>query len=66
LMYGNMSVGIVTIEIPPRIAIRSAITTKVYGLRSASLTIHILAIRSDALAWPLDMVKEHRDHRRGE
>src|SRR5260370_12079416 len=55
LMYGNISVGMVTIEIPPRIAIKSAITMKVYGRRSASLTIHIFAIRSEALGWPLDL-----------
>src|SRR5260370_40346801 len=61
LMYGNISVGMVTIEIPPRIAIKSAITMKVYGRRSASLTIHIFAIRSGALAWPLELVKKDRD-----
>jgi hypothetical protein len=31
----------VTIEIPPRIVIRSAITMNVYGRSSASLTIHM-------------------------
>src|SRR5580693_9426517 len=37
-----MSTGIVTIATPPRIAIRSAMTTNVYGRRSASLTIHMM------------------------
>ena len=42
-MYGNISVGIVTIEMPPRITINNPITTKVYGRRNASLTIHIMS-----------------------
>jgi hypothetical protein len=65
-MYGNISVGMVAIEIPPRIAIKSAITMKVYGRRSASRTIHIFAIRYEALALPLGLVKKDRDHWRGE
>src|SRR5262249_17335524 len=40
-MYGKMSTGIVVIEMPPRIATSSAITTKVYGRLSASRTIHM-------------------------
>jgi hypothetical protein len=43
LMYGNISVGMVTTEIPPRMAISSAITMKVYGRRNASRTIHIVS-----------------------
>jgi len=39
--YINIPVGIVTIEIAPRMAISSPITMKVYGRRNASLTIHI-------------------------
>src|SRR5580765_7674692 len=36
-----MSTGIVAIDRPPRMAMSSAMTTKVYGRRSASLTIHM-------------------------
>src|SRR5579871_2211203 len=39
-IWGKMSVGILAIATAPRTTIRIAITTKVYGLRSASLTIH--------------------------
>src|SRR5438045_9420218 len=41
-MLGKISVGMVRIEIPPRMAIRIDITTNVYGRRSASRTIHIM------------------------
>ncbi len=41
LIYGKMSIGMETIETTPRTAISSARTTKVYGRRSASRTIHI-------------------------
>src|SRR5262245_27458031 len=40
-MYGKMSTGVVAIATPPRMAIRTAATTNVYGRRRASLTIHI-------------------------
>src|SRR5215831_859851 len=40
-IYGKISTGRVAIATPPRIAISTAITTNVYGRRSASLTIHI-------------------------
>jgi hypothetical protein len=40
LIYGKMSVGILAIEATPSTSIRIAITTKVYGRRRASLTIH--------------------------
>src|SRR5262245_5517577 len=39
-----MSTGIVAIATPPRMPINSAMTTKVYGRRSASLTIHMIAV----------------------
>src|SRR3954449_11559721 len=39
LMLGNMSVGVCSAEATPKIMISSAITTKVYGRRSASLTM---------------------------
>ena len=53
LMYGNMSVGMVTIEITSSMAISSAITMKVYGRRSASLAIDIY----------LSVLAHSRDHR---
>jgi hypothetical protein len=40
-MFGKMSVGVRRIETTPRIKSRMDATTKVYGLRSASRTIHI-------------------------
>src|SRR5258708_2005040 len=42
LMFGKMSVGVRKIEIVPRIKIRIASTTNVYGRFSATLTIHIV------------------------
>src|SRR5882762_5960488 len=42
LMFGKMSVGVRKIESVPRIKIRIANTTNVYGLFSATLTIHIM------------------------
>src|SRR6266403_571810 len=41
LISGKMSIGMEAIETAPRTAISSARTTKVYGRRSASRTIHI-------------------------
>src|SRR5690349_3365200 len=41
-MYGKMSTAMVAMADPPRMAIRIAITTNVYGRLRASLTIHIL------------------------
>src|ERR1700722_2968136 len=41
LMLGKMSVGVRRIERTPMTKIRMDITTKVYGLRNASRTIHI-------------------------
>jgi len=41
LISGKISTGVVRIAPMPRIRIRIAITTKVYGLSNASLTIHI-------------------------
>src|SRR5579872_70161 len=38
-----MSTGIVTIAVTPRMAIRTAITTEVYGRRRANWTIHMTA-----------------------
>ncbi len=46
-----MSTGIVTIATPPRIAMRSAMTTNVYGRRSASLTIHMMVFQSLSRLW---------------
>ena len=40
-MFGKMSVGVRRIENTPSSVIRMASTKKVYGRRSASLTIHI-------------------------
>src|SRR5882762_3693356 len=40
-MLGKMSVGIETIDSNPSTAMSSETTTKVYGRRRASLTIHI-------------------------
>ena len=42
LMAGKMSTVMVTIAPTPRTEIKRAMTTNVYGRRSASLTIHIL------------------------
>src|SRR6266849_8886090 len=42
LMFGKMSVGVRKIESVPRIKIRIASTTNVYGRFSATLTIHII------------------------
>ncbi len=50
LMSGKMSVDIVTYAKPPRTAIKIAITTKVYGRRRASLTIHMMARLKDSTA----------------
>src|SRR5262245_2377570 len=49
LMCGKMSVGVRRLVSPPRMAMRLAITAKVYGRRSASRTIHMLgrALRLD-------------------
>ena len=44
-MYGKISTGMVTMAVPPSSAINTDIVTKVYGRRSASLTIHILCFR---------------------
>src|SRR5216683_878650 len=53
LMFGKMSVGVRKIESVPRIKIRIANTTNVYGLFSATLTIHImLGSQSFRPAWP--------------
>src|SRR6185503_7444526 len=41
-----MSTGMVAIERPPTMAISKAMTTNVYGRRSASLTIHMLHLRT--------------------
>src|SRR5436305_3057153 len=54
-IYGKMSTGMVAIETAPRIAINSAMTTNVYGRRSASLTIHI----NDAVYFTVGRVKAH-------
>src|SRR5712671_6018427 len=42
LMFGKMSVGVRKIESVPRIKIRMASTTNVYGRLSATLTIHMI------------------------
>src|ERR1700733_8731980 len=52
LMQGKISVGVMTMEGPPMMAMRMAITMKVYGRRGARCTIHIL-MRSFALLQPL-------------
>jgi hypothetical protein len=44
LMYGKMSFGASTADPIPSRKMRSERTTKVYGRRSASLTIHIAQI----------------------
>ena len=62
-MYGKISTGIVAIETPPRMAMSTATTTKVYGRRSASLTIHmihvrnprVLAVRTSPVRHPLEL-----------
>src|SRR5262245_53480473 len=41
LMFAKMSVGVRTMVSVPRMPISSASTVKVYGLRSASRTIHM-------------------------
>jgi hypothetical protein len=40
LTWGKISVGVTKIAAAPSTAMSTAITTKVYGLRRASLTIH--------------------------
>src|SRR6266849_6583898 len=53
LMFGKMSVGVRKIESVPRIKIRIASTTNVYGRLSATLTIHIIrGSQSFRPAWP--------------
>src|ERR1700674_3220090 len=42
LIFGKMSVGVRTIESGPSMRINMARTTKVYGLCSASRTIHMI------------------------
>src|ERR1700730_3914222 len=42
LMFGKMSVGVRNIASVPRIKVRIASTTKVYGRLSATLTIHMI------------------------
>src|SRR6267154_100852 len=42
LMFGKMSVGVRKIESVPRIKIRMASTTNVYGRLNATLTIHMI------------------------
>src|SRR6267143_158519 len=42
LMFGKMSVGVRKIESVPRIKMRIANTTNVYGRFSATLTIHMI------------------------
>src|SRR6266481_2539157 len=42
LMFGKMSVGVRKIDNVPRIKIRIASTTNVYGRFNATLTIHIV------------------------
>ncbi len=46
---GKMSVGVFLIDVMPSNKISIAITTKVYGRRSASLTIHIKRRQVDEL-----------------
>jgi hypothetical protein len=41
-IFGKISVGVRTIARPPRIKIRIASTTNVYGRFSASFTIHMI------------------------
>lgn len=50
-MSGSPSAGIRAITTPPRIAIRMAASTDVYGRRNASLTIHILTIADHRIQW---------------
>src|SRR5947208_14430982 len=45
LMEGKMSTVMVTMAATPRTAIKRAMTTNVYGRRSASMTIHICVCR---------------------
>jgi len=45
-MSGKMSFGIPRIVTTPRMAMRNAITTKVYGRLSATRTSHIMAERA--------------------
>src|SRR6266850_5076357 len=46
LMFGKMSVGVRKIESVPRIKIKIANTTNVYGRLSATLTIHMIHTRN--------------------
>src|ERR1700722_19052500 len=48
LIFGKISVGVPSTERTPKIAIRIAITTKVYGRASASRTI---AVKNRSLAF---------------
>src|SRR5258708_35440987 len=49
LICGRMSVGVVTMEATPKIAISSATITNVYGLSRAKRTIHISALSAFAV-----------------
>src|SRR3954469_21412978 len=53
LMLGNISVGVRSAEATPKIMISSAITTKVYGRRSASLTMPTMCSSSWTGGLPL-------------
>ena len=74
-MYGKMSTGMVAIDRPPRMAISRAMTTNVYGRRSASRTIHIgftpgydgadLSVYAKATAGLTDVVRAVACARRG-
>src|SRR5665213_772458 len=50
-MFGKISVGIERMLKTPRIRIKSAKTTKVYGRRSASRTIHIGLLPAPESGW---------------
>src|SRR3954452_17962219 len=53
LMLGKMSVGVRSAEATPKIMISNAITTKVYGRRSASLTMPTMCSSSWTGGLPL-------------
>src|ERR1700676_654123 len=63
LMFGKMSVGVRKIASVPRIKIRIASTTNVYGRLSATLTIHMIHAlillsdvgRTASVKWPYDL-----------
>src|SRR5580704_15389843 len=69
LMFGKISVGVVSAERSPKSAMSTASTTKVYGRLSAIWTIHtpalLLMIALPALAVAVHEAEERRDEEQG-